>query len=368
MQFQPGQSGNPAGRPLGARNTKSLAMEEELAKHAQEAVDLVMRRARGGDPTCLRLLIERVLPIGTNRPLALDLPKVECADDAQVALTIDAFGRGEITVREFSPMLGSVDRMARVAERIQQNRERERERYGARRVHGLHPDMIPKAPPGWTDPLETVAAAIERGEDPFPDDLVKSAYVLTGERLYSPVNSGGEATEEERSETAAEVSGFPSPRTECGGEGSGVGGDVRSEQQIILPAGGADAALTSTASGGGMGEADGLYFPVNLNPEAPQKAATDQEREAIAYLVVEAATETLAPSLPRAAGEGGERSEPGGGLLQALDLEIPERSERDRLYLSVNSEHESAGASPPPGAADAAPPSPCGGGMPLTPG
>jgi hypothetical protein len=34
-------------------------------------------------------------------------------------------------------------------------------------------------------------AAIERGEDPFPDDPVKSAYVLAGDDLYSPVNSDG---------------------------------------------------------------------------------------------------------------------------------------------------------------------------------
>src|SRR5205807_7974917 len=137
MKFQPGQSGNPAGRPLGARSKKTIAMEEELFKHGQEAVDTIVRRAGSGDPTCLRLLIERIVPTGTHRPLALELPKVSCADDAQVALdmVIEAFGRGEITVREFSPMLGAVDRMARVAERIQQNRERERERYGARRVH-----------------------------------------------------------------------------------------------------------------------------------------------------------------------------------------------------------------------------------------
>jgi hypothetical protein len=191
MQFQPGQSGNPGGRPLGARNKKTLAMEAVIDKKAEEALELIMRRARGGDPTCLRLLIERVVPTGTNRPLALELPKVQCADDAQVAfnMVIEAFGRGAITVREFSPMLGSVDRMARVAERIQQNREKERERYKGQRVHGIHPDMIPK-PTGETGRAESILAAIERGEDPFPDEPGKSAYVLHGEGQYSPVNFG----------------------------------------------------------------------------------------------------------------------------------------------------------------------------------
>jgi len=438
MKFQPGQSGNPVGRPLGARNKKTIAREEALADQAAKAVERIVFLAEGGHPTAMRICADWAKPGGNSRALALELPRVTCADDAQKAfdMVVEAFGEGEITVREFSPMLGSVDRMARIAERIQQNRERERERYGAQRVHGIHPDMIPKAPPGWTDPLEALKAAIERGEDPFPDDPVKSHYVATGERLapslprersergeggersepgggaadapeaealYSPVNLNDESAGGSPPPGAADAA----PPSPCGGGISdGLYFPVNSGAELS-PGGGDVAApiaeIASEASDPGVaticcsehasppapdpspprfawgegnletaahtpGEADGLYFPVNLNPEAPQKAATDQEREAIAYLVVEAATETLAPSLPRAAGEGGERSEPGGGLLQALDLEIPERSERDRLYLSVNSEHESAGASPPPGAADAAPPSPCGGGMPLTPG
>src|SRR5437660_12316337 len=34
MKFQPGQSGNPAGRPPGARNKTTIAREQELAERA----------------------------------------------------------------------------------------------------------------------------------------------------------------------------------------------------------------------------------------------------------------------------------------------------------------------------------------------
>jgi hypothetical protein len=299
MKFQPGQSGNPAGRPLGARNKKTIAMEERLAANADEAVEIIMRLARGGHPAAVRALADRVLPTGTNRPLPLELPNVSCADEAQVALdtVIAAFGRGEITVREFSPMLGSVDRMARVAERIQQNREREHERYKALRVHGIHPSMIPK-PTGEPDRMEPILAAIERGEDPFPDDPAASAYVATGERLYSPVNSGDEGAEESPSDTPAPSlppKGGLWPPSEC----------------LRTPTRSVGYAQASEGEGGDPG----------LDP-----------------------------------------GEPGGGLLHATNSELAHGAESGGLYSPVNLENDSAAAPPPPGAADAAPPSPASGG------
>jgi hypothetical protein len=53
MTFQPGESGNPAGRPRGARNKKTLLLEALLRK-------VIGMGKRSGDPG-LRRLIERTL-------------------------------------------------------------------------------------------------------------------------------------------------------------------------------------------------------------------------------------------------------------------------------------------------------------------
>jgi hypothetical protein len=271
-------------------------------------------------------------------------------------------------------MLGSVDRMARVAQRIDAMREREHERYSKQRVHGIHPDMIPKVPPGWTDPQETLKAAIERGENPFPDDPEKLAYILAAEELFPSVNSGASRPRE------AEERGSPS-RSE-GEPGGGSTGDglyspvnlddeplshsetdsqrdaaaARDSEAVSgppapsLPRAAGEGGSLSRSEGepGGGSTGDGLYSPVNSD-DPLSHSETDSQRDAAAARDSEAMSEPPAPSLPRAAEEGGDPGldpgEPGGGL--SSDANTPEE---DALHSSVNYE-------PPPGAADAAPPS-----------
>jgi hypothetical protein len=272
MKFQPGESGNPAGRPPGARNKKTIAMEEMFAATAQETAKFVIARAQCGDATAMRICMERTPP-------AFELPPVRCAADVQKAFdqVIDAFGRGAITMRAFPAMIAAVERMTRTAERIQALREGEDERYANQRVHGLHPSLIPK-PTGEPDRYEALAAAIERGEDPFPDEPVKSAYVLAGEDLYSPVNS------------------HPAPAA---------------QETPATPA----AEDTPAAVEPGAPPDDALYFPVNFEIATPE----DETAEAATAIDAgESPSKTLAPSLPRERserGEGGERSEPGGGTI-----------------------------------------------------
>lgn len=111
MQFQPGQSGNPAGRPPGARNKKTLAIEALLDDESEEVMQKLIGLAKVGDDVALRLCVERILPKRRDRPVPLQLPRIRTDDDLQKAIDqiTDALGEGEITPREAADLLKFVD-------------------------------------------------------------------------------------------------------------------------------------------------------------------------------------------------------------------------------------------------------------------
>jgi hypothetical protein len=168
MRFQPGHSGNPAGRPPGSLNKDTLAAQAVLEERAEEMVTNIMDRAKNGDPTAMRLCMERLVPTGRNRPVAIDLPVVKTPDDAQAALAVVTaeLAAGTLTISEASALITLIDRMLRLAERMW-NFERAR-RYGARR------DAI------LLDDAEAPEAAAQTPQTTEKPDAP----------LYSPVNSG----------------------------------------------------------------------------------------------------------------------------------------------------------------------------------
>jgi len=58
MRFQPGQSGNPGGRPPGSLNRKTLAAQEAMIERAQELIDSMVDRAKNGDSAAMRAAME----------------------------------------------------------------------------------------------------------------------------------------------------------------------------------------------------------------------------------------------------------------------------------------------------------------------
>ena len=100
--FQPGQSGNPKGRPRGARNKATLAVEALLDGEAEALTRKAVELALSGDVTALRLCLERLMPPRRDRPVMVDLPPLETASDvvgASAAL-VRAAVSGEVTPSE----------------------------------------------------------------------------------------------------------------------------------------------------------------------------------------------------------------------------------------------------------------------------
>jgi hypothetical protein len=117
MTFRAGESGNPAGRAVGSRNKKTLAVEAALFDHAEALVKNLVDRAMAGEPAAMRLAMERVLPAGRGRPLPIDLPPVKSAEDAQAAAAVimAALKEGAISAREAVDLLRVVEGLTRLS-------------------------------------------------------------------------------------------------------------------------------------------------------------------------------------------------------------------------------------------------------------
>jgi hypothetical protein len=122
MKFQSGHSGNPAGRPPGARNKKTLALEAAYEAKAEEAVNDIMERAKSGDPAAMRLCMERAVPAGRHRRFAFALPRIRTPEDAEAAIdaVMDGLAEGVLSLPEVGELLRLVERLLQMAESIQE--------------------------------------------------------------------------------------------------------------------------------------------------------------------------------------------------------------------------------------------------------
>ncbi|MGC9965691.1 MAG: DUF5681 domain-containing protein [Syntrophobacteraceae bacterium] len=80
-RFQKGQSGNPKGKPKGARNRTTLIAQTLLDGQAEALVEKVVQLALDGDLTCLRICLERLVPPKRDAPIDIDLPDISAVAD-----------------------------------------------------------------------------------------------------------------------------------------------------------------------------------------------------------------------------------------------------------------------------------------------
>ena len=99
MPFQKGQSGNPLGRPPGARNKATIMAETLLQGEVEAMTRLAIERAKAGDMAALRMCLDRAAPPCKHRTIEFELPPLESAADAASALAAitGAVAAGELT-------------------------------------------------------------------------------------------------------------------------------------------------------------------------------------------------------------------------------------------------------------------------------
>ena len=117
-QFKPGQSGNPKGRPKGARHRTTLVALELLDGEAEALTRKAVELALEGDTTALRLCLERIAPPRKDAPVSFALPEMKTAADALTATNhiVQAVAKGKLTPGEATSMAGLIEAFRKVAE------------------------------------------------------------------------------------------------------------------------------------------------------------------------------------------------------------------------------------------------------------
>ena len=110
-RFRKGQSGNPSGRPKGARNAATLACEALLDGQAEALTQKAIQMALDGDAVALRLCLDRIFPPRKDRPVTFTLPPITSARDAAdlMAAVTKAVATGNITPSEATEIAKVID-------------------------------------------------------------------------------------------------------------------------------------------------------------------------------------------------------------------------------------------------------------------
>jgi hypothetical protein len=97
-RFKLGQSDNPKGKPRGAKNHATKLAEKLIDNQCESLVQKSVEMALNGDMQALKLLEERLIPARKYRPVKLDLPKIQSAQDIinVMGLIVENVGKGEL--------------------------------------------------------------------------------------------------------------------------------------------------------------------------------------------------------------------------------------------------------------------------------
>ncbi|EFL51839.1 conserved hypothetical protein [Solidesulfovibrio fructosivorans JJ]] len=110
-RFEPGQSGNPAGKPKGCRSRATMAAQALIDGKGKEVVEKALDLALAGDGPVLRAILDRLCPVKRDAPVSISLPSMETPADLPkiTGAIMQAAAEGKITPSEAAALAGLVE-------------------------------------------------------------------------------------------------------------------------------------------------------------------------------------------------------------------------------------------------------------------
>jgi hypothetical protein len=97
-RFKPGVSGNPKGKPKGARHKSTMAAMALLSGEAEALTRVAIDAALAGDLTAIKLCLDRIIPPTKDHPVNIVLPKMKTVADLPgfTGALLDAVAAGKL--------------------------------------------------------------------------------------------------------------------------------------------------------------------------------------------------------------------------------------------------------------------------------
>jgi len=114
-QWQPGQTGNPKGRPPG--QSEITRLRASLAGDVPEILAGLVLAAKGGDVQAARLILERILPPvkAVEQVVALQLPEGGTLT-AKAFAVLSAAAVGELAPGQAAQLIAALGTLAKISE------------------------------------------------------------------------------------------------------------------------------------------------------------------------------------------------------------------------------------------------------------
>jgi len=114
MTFQPGQSGNPAGKKPGTKNRKTILLQE-LEKDGSALAAAIKAAALAGDASAMSLWLTRLEPALCSRGETVEIElNVNAPIEDQIKAVMTAIAGAQITVETGSMLINNIEKLANI--------------------------------------------------------------------------------------------------------------------------------------------------------------------------------------------------------------------------------------------------------------